>query len=261
MTGPNPDELAECIEKGFIPLLEYKQDTKEVKIVKHKPHMPYATISHVWSGGYGNVQENKMWSCQLDSFMNLITNITNKKSGPNRVRAPPREPFFWIDTLAIPVRKSSKTERRKAIQKIHEIYTNAKFTIVVDNDLNKTSAGSKYQDIAMKILASAWMRRLWTLQEAYLSKKLLFAFADNQLKNIDDIEEMYPEADNILSSNIPTAARIYFHNLLGSNRTARINKTTLPRGHGFLASVWRAAQWRVSCDALNDMWSVILMSL
>jgi hypothetical protein len=98
----------------------------------------------------------------------------------------------------------------------------------------------------MKILLSGWMRRLWTLQEAYLSKRLIFAFADKQVKNLDDLEEMYPEASDILTSNIPNAARTYFHNLLGNDRKARINELSSGDGFNVLASVWRAARWRVS---------------
>jgi hypothetical protein len=112
----------------------------------------------------------------------------------------------------------------------------------------------------MRILASGWMRRLWTLQEAYLSRRLYFAFANGKdlgedlseeglnrrLKNLEALEEMYPKASDILTSNIPSAARNYFHNLLGNDRRARINELPAGNGTDILASVWRAARWRVS---------------
>ncbi|KAL9621521.1 MAG: hypothetical protein Q9160_004051 [Pyrenula sp. 1 TL-2023] len=240
--GPDPQKLAECINDNVIPLLEYRNDLlghATVHVVRHEAFMPYATFSHVWSHGYGNPEANELWKCQLDFFKALMDKRELKGSEPNSLR-------FWIDTLAIPVHQAHKIERRKAIRKIHDIYTQAKLTVVLDNGLSQLSPGSQYEDTAMKILASAWMRRLWTLQEAYLSNRLLFAFADEEVKSIDDLEEMYPEANNILASNIPTAARRYFHHLLGLNRKARIHKTAPTEGYALLASVWRAAQWRTT---------------
>lgn len=244
--GPDLLLLKQEIRRGNIPLLEYKIDNmtgqKVVNVVEHTPYKSYATISHVWADGYGNPAANELWTCQLDFFKTLIEKGNLKD--PQQ-----QNPLFWIDTLAIPVHDDSKEERRMAIRKIHEIYTNAKFTIVIDNGLNQMSSGSTYQETAMRILASGWMRRLWTLQEAYLSRRLLFAFADEELRNLDDLEELYPQANNVLTSNIPTAARNYFHNLLGPDRRARINEVAPATGFGLLASVWRAAQWRVSRHA------------
>jgi len=237
------NRIIEEIRQGHIPLLEYTEVEGEgpakVEVVAYTPYQSYATISHVWADGYGNPQENKLWACQLNFFGSLFRKVDAR----SHLR---RNPLFWIDTLAIPVSQQYKDERVKAIQKIHEIYTRAKCTIVIDNGLSQTSSGITYEETAMKILASGWMRRLWTLQEAYLSRRLIFSFADDELRDLEDLEEMYPEANHVLTSNVPTAARNYFHNLLGPDRRARINDIPPATGFGLLASVWRAAQWRVS---------------
>jgi hypothetical protein len=68
------------------------------------------------------------------------------------------------------------------------------------------------------------------------------ADGEKRLKNLEDLEEMYPKASDILTSNIPSAARTYFHNLLGNDRRARINELPAGNGTDILASVWRAAQ-------------------
>jgi hypothetical protein len=250
--GPDADKLLQALEGPHYPLLEYDKQKSTMEVVSYKPHKQYATISHVWADGYGNPSGNWLRKCQLDFFHNLFENL------PDHYRGERDSKYlsFWIDTLAIPcaandaepkaVKKVAKARRKKAIGKIHEIYTKAKYTIVIDNGLAESRLGSEYHTAAMKILASGWMRRLWTLQEAYLSNRLFFAFKNHALANLDDLEEKYPQANDILTSNIPDAARNYFHNLLGPDRKARIHNLPPANGVGLLASVWRAAQWRVS---------------
>ncbi|KAF7507932.1 hypothetical protein GJ744_009966 [Endocarpon pusillum] len=237
--------LAE-IEKDNFPLLRYQDDTKQLQVVPYEPHEKYATISHVWADGYGNPYDNKLWRCQLDYFHTLFKELPARPPGQEYV-------LFWIDTLAIPVGKSQREKelRKRAIRRIHDIYTKARYTVVIDNGLIQMKP-STYEGTAMKILASGWMRRLWTLQEAYLSKRLLFAFKDQHLKNLDELEEMYPKANDSLTSNIPTAARNYFHNMLGPDRSARINELSSASGYGLLASVWRAAQWRTTSHSEHE---------
>lgn len=232
------------IQQGRIPLLEYRPVANEARweVVAHpyEPYQQYATISHVWADGYGNPTANELWKCQLDFFWSLLT-----KTIPARMPSL-RCSRFWIDTLVIPVDQKHVDRRKEAIAQINKVFTNAKYTIVVDNALTGMSSGESYEGTAMKILASGWMRRLWTLQEAYLSRRLLFAFKEHDVRNLDDLEEMYPQARHILTSNIPTTARNYFHNLLGDDRKSRINEVPTANNYALLASIWRAAQWRVS---------------
>jgi hypothetical protein len=239
------DKVREVLKGPYYPLMEYTKGSGghagSIKVISYTPHTKYATISHVWADGYGNPEENTLWECQLNYFADLFQKLPGK--------APEQRSFpFWIDTLAVPVDKYeiNKGARKDAITRIYDTYTNATYTIVLDNGLTRARYGTTYYGAAMRILASGWMRRLWTLQEAYLSKRLLFAFQGNLLKNLDDLEELYPEEDDMLTSNIPSAARNYFHNLLGQDRRARISGLPPAHGFGLLASVWRATQWRVS---------------
>jgi hypothetical protein len=254
MIGPEIEGMngvVQMIKDGHIPLLEYKKvtlDGKEewkVDPIRAQPFQDYATISHVWADGYGNPSANKLWKCQLDFFWSLLEKTIPAKMPSLKCR------LFWIDTLVIPVDKKYEAQRKKAIEQINDVFTNAKYTIVVDNALTEMSSGDNYESTAMKILASGWMRRLWTLQEAYLSKRLLFAFKGKDVRNLDDLEEMYPQASHILTSNIPTTARNYFHNLLGDDRKKRIHEVPTANSYALLASIWRAAQWRVSNTLAN----------
>jgi len=252
--GPKIEDVVAIIRKGRVPLLEYNRKKGEVDVVEYEPYTTYATLSHVWSDGYGNPKFNELWKCQLDFFDELFTEAHEES------RATVERKLFWIDTLAIPIHKDHKEERRVAVRQIHQVYTNARYTVVIDKGLGQMLPATTYEGTAMRILASGWMRRLWTLQEAYLSRRLYFAFANGKdlgedlseeglnrrLKNLEALEEMYPKASDILTSNIPSAARNYFHNLLGNDRRARINELPAGNGTDILASVWRAARWRVS---------------
>lgn len=238
--GPLIEDILTTIEGDNYPLLSYDGELGTVTVHSCEPHQHYATISHVWADGYGNPDKNELWQCQLNFFQNLFRELPG---GKHRGKL-----YFWIDTLAVPVGRSKRERelRDRAIKKIHDIYNKARYTIVVDDALTQMGQGTTYEGAAMRILASGWMRRLWTLQEAYVSRRLMFAFKYNQLKNLDDLEDTYNKASDVLTSSIATAARDYFHNMLGQHRNARMSELSSSSGSGLLASVWRASQWRVS---------------
>ena len=246
MIGPEMDKVIQAIEENKIPLLRFSnaQGDLQIDVEPADPHKihEYSTISHVWSDGYGNMKVNKLWKCQLMFFRSLF-----REAQPDPTDVD-EETDFWIDTLAIPVEPEYKNQRTKAIRQIYEIYTRAKYTIVIDNGLREMTPEHGYEKIAMKILASGWMRRLWTLQEAYLSEHVLFAFEDDKLIELDHLEKRFRQAHQNLASNIPEAARNYFHNLLGQERKERIHSLRPTSSVRLVASVWRAAHWRVSFD-------------
>lgn len=227
---------------GPFPSFEFDSESGAVKVTPCGKYDDYATISHVWADGYGNPKSNELNLCQLKFFAKIFNKIrTTYMPQLSTERLIP----FWIDSLAIPVGDSYKEQRKRAIGRIHEIFCNAKYTIVIDNGLIEMEEGTEYHEGAMKILASGWMRRLWTLQEAYLSKQLFFSFRHNVV-NLDGLEDMFPKANDTLASNIPATARSYFHGLLGTDRKARIHEIGPKHGFGLLASVWKATQWRTT---------------
>ena len=248
MVGPDIDEVVNAIDENKIPLLRFSgtQDRLNIDVVPADPHKfaEYATISHVWTDGYGNTEKNELRECQLRFFRDLFRKAQNDPIGGGG------NIDFWIDTLAIPVEERHKDRRKKAIGQIYEVYTRAKYTIVIDNGLREMAPEQAYEKTAMKILASGWMRRLWTLQEAYLSGHVFFAFEDS-LVNLDTLEKEFGHADQKLVSNVPQAARNYFHNLLGQERKERIHSLSPPQSLGLVASVWRAAHWRVGSKSPN----------
>jgi len=235
MKGPDINKLLEIIRNGQIPLLEYDKSSSKVNVRPYERPQTYATISHVWSDGYGNREAAELPECQLEFISSLVQKSKHRGQG---------DALFWMDTLANPPHIYFE-ERRLAVQRIKDVYHNAKLTIVLDLALEHVRTGQKYHEIGMRILASGWMRRLWTLQEAYLSKKIEFAFNDEKLMDLDDIEDMYSDAKNSLASNMATLARTYFHHMMGLERQARLFNFYPKNPYDIIASVWRSAQWRV----------------
>lgn len=250
--GPEPQELVEIISRGEIPLFLLKEpanggshSTIEVTVTSDRNHKAYATVSHVWSDGYGNPTRNKLRKCQL-RFLKEALDRAREQMGDES------ELPFWMDTLAIPVGPDYRNERTLSIGRIHDIFVRSRYTVVVDGKLSDTMAGRNYHRIAMSILASGWMRRLWTLQEAYLSRRIFFHFKERTVE-LDKLESMYPDEYEQLNSNIPTIARSYFHSLLGIQRKARIHDMTPREGLKLIASVWKATQWRTTAKKKHEV--------
>jgi len=280
MLGVPSDALLQIINRGDIPLVRFKKNAPneepvlELTDASHEPD--YATISHVWADGYGNSTSNALYRCQIVYFRRLLEEAQVHRARYRRGnhKNKPAPLAFWMDTLLIPVgsEEGQKAARKKAIHQIYTVFSGAKYTIVVDNGLSGMSWDNQdYTTTAMRILASGWMRRLWTLQAAYLSRKLLFAFKhldedDDESKcppliDLDEIEAWYHEGSPSLVSDLPALARSYYNNLLGPDRNARNNKDITTNGMSLIASVWRAAQWRVSGTHASSQFAFVLMAI
>ncbi|KAK1948875.1 hypothetical protein LY78DRAFT_742528 [Colletotrichum sublineola] len=127
----------------------------------------YVAISHVWSDGLGNNKENAIPLCQF----RRIRDLTASTGGP----VP-----FWLDTLTFPL--GPKDAYDLALQRMKQSYEEASLTLVLDNYLSthkvQYTAASDAQsllqsmaDVTGCILVAPWNRRLWTYQEAHLTKR------------------------------------------------------------------------------------------
>jgi hypothetical protein len=85
-----------------------------------------------------------------------------------------KEVLVWIDTLCCPI-----NAKDLALAKIRDVYEKATYTLVLDSSLRCVSARAMgLHEVIIRISTSSWMRRLWTLQEAALSKDLWFQFSN-----------------------------------------------------------------------------------
>ena len=271
MLGPNISEVLDILKKNpteggshklaDVPFLKFFGDEESpelrVKTLTDEDEN-FATISHVWSDGWGNETENKLLICQLK----FIRRQLRKASGDKDI-------LFWMDTLVIPV-GAQTTElqdlKKKAIGQIFKVFEKSTYTIILDNGLCGMSLGEngKPAQAAMKILASGWMRRLWTLQEAFLSRKLYIVFKEKgpryfNLKDLDVLDKTIRSkgAVDLLASPLLSMVRDQLlHNIMGHEREDRNfilshkkekGQTIPPKAASTLVvNAWRAARWRVS---------------
>ncbi|KAL8860867.1 MAG: hypothetical protein Q9178_002622 [Gyalolechia marmorata] len=253
--------LAAIINRGNIPLFKYHRGDRilEMKEMDQSFDKSYAIFTHVWTDGFGRLdRENRTNICVLDMFSRMLEKATVLRAG--RQSTVPE--LFWIDTLAIPVEPEYATQRRKAIKQMHDIYTNAKYTIVLDLSLMRTPAGPGYSSPAMKITMCRWMTRLWTLQEAVLSKNLYYCFND-RLYPMSQLEDMFLDEDSELQSCIPSLARTYYAGILGEIRPKIYEEFRKNQGwtaqSEFLALVWKATQWRSTAHPEHETLSLATM--
>lgn len=271
MKGPDMEEIRAILSprtarsESQIPLLQFHSklaSSVELKVTSFdfkesfEPIGNYTAISHVWADGWGNEDANKLPSCHLRFIRRQIKKVSH--NGDAR---------FWMDTLVIPVEEKTPTEREiktKAIGQIFHVFQNASKTIILDNGL-QMSAGriDKPAVTAMKVLASGWMRRLWTLQEAFLSRHIYFAFQDLGPRhfNIIDLNDLNTELNKqkraLASQLLLTMQDQLLQNIMGHeqrNRDYYLYRQDGTQGHRMppetaatlVANMWRAARWRVS---------------
>jgi len=267
LLGGNMERVVELIEKGRMPLLKFKHQSSQDDIVLNVTdtirNPKYAIVSHVWSDGYGNPKVNQMYRCQLEFIRRLLreAQADEERKFDGQKRALTETLPFWMDTLIVPVQSSLryKNARKTAINQMYDAYDNSRYTIVIDSNLTQFVWNQRdYTKLAMRILAGGWMRRIWTLQEAYLSRKLLFACrtsAEGQsdmkntklaLVNVDELESLYDDVEVGLVSNLPLVTRRYYDVLLGAKRRARHDERDVLENMGLLMDAWKAVEWRVS---------------
>jgi hypothetical protein len=165
--------ISEKIEKGQIPLLqcaefpnnhESKVQCYALKSFHLSAQIPrYVAISHVRSQALGNTQCNSLPRCQLLRLQALVNNLYNYCSEPIP---------FWIDTICVPLKRDT---RRVAIKQMCQVFKEADQVLALDLVLSKICPSS-IQECFIGIKGSAWCKRLWTVQEGTLARKLRFQF-------------------------------------------------------------------------------------
>ena len=69
----------------------------------------------------------------------------------------------------------------------------------------------------MRITLSDWMTRLWTLQEAFLSRNLYFEFSD-RVYSVNRLERLFRKEDEPLQSTLASLYRTYNHQIVEESR-------------------------------------------
>ncbi|KAL8840538.1 MAG: hypothetical protein Q9170_001291 [Blastenia crenularia] len=165
-------EVAGILTRESIPLIKITPITGPgaPKITVHELHdQDFVAISHVWAEGAGNLCDNALQTCLLENISDLAKKLPWDEGQSDFP--------FWIDTLCVPVRPPEL--QTLALNKMRAPYERAKHVLVLDPHLR--CLDSKIltpTEIFAQVSCSSWMRRLWTLQEGRLAKKVWFQFAD-----------------------------------------------------------------------------------
>ncbi|KAL4882677.1 hypothetical protein BJY04DRAFT_227015 [Aspergillus karnatakaensis] len=193
--GPAIEEITSIIDSGGVPLLSITPSKKEpslkISVEKYTEGKRYIAFSHVWSDGLGNPTHNTLPLCQLKRIQSLLDELVAGISSADLVnRLAFRELWskkfhgpsllFWMDTLCIPVAEEYKPLRSKAIKSMKAVYERAFRVLVLDADI-QSFPSTDYTQAFMRIRMSAWMRRLWTLNEGVLANTLCIRFSDGFL--------------------------------------------------------------------------------
>ena len=89
--------------------------------------------------------------------LSLLNDTQGRSSKQNLVR-------IWLDVLCCPVNPPKL--RSVGIQQLRKVYEQASEVLVLDTHLEALEGGAISDiDLAVQILSSRWVRRLWTLPE------------------------------------------------------------------------------------------------
>ena len=169
----NQDQLESIVQRGLIPLISPADDAVErnqnsyLNLIEPCPDTIYVAISHIWSEGLGNEAENSLPRCQLVRLSQYVKDLYRPEiSG---------QVFFWIDTICCP--RKPRDLRGLAISKMRDTYMEADKVIVLDSWLQTQEMEDDWHyELALKVFSSKWSKRLWTLQEGALARKVAFRF-------------------------------------------------------------------------------------
>jgi hypothetical protein len=276
----------------------YRQGTRPIRLEvsswrpatpETSEHYEFATISHVWSHGLGNRASYELRLCQLKFIGEAVDEVFRQPSSDFRKEGDINDDtfnysrYFWLDTIAMPPSQvvdkevgegengRNRQAKSNAVKMIHHIFNQATHGIIIDRHLLQDGANPSYgslprsRSLAMRLLSCGWMTRLWTLQEAFVTRQLWVAFVaseEGRLVRVKSYNEMWDndgeeeEEEGIyIQSMTNMVKKVLQDNLMEEEREARrkaeeekSSRADLvrSRGHMLLASTWRATRYRVS---------------
>ena len=176
--------LCTIIRSGKIPMvtLRFGQEQPEVEAydLERAGNLPtFGAISHTWSQGIvdcgrdsrgGN--DRRMLLCQVDFAQQTMNKLF---SAGHRARKHEGNIPFWIDVLCMP---RSPDVRGAAINQLKCIFSNAQGVVIWDSNLQKEKKIQNMIELNMRIRASEYSRRMWTMLEAILAKEIYVQLHD-----------------------------------------------------------------------------------
>lgn len=261
LTSQQASMVRDWISIGRIPLVSYNpsatSDPFNIHFWEPQKYPPpaFVAISHAWSEGFGNPTANALSRCVLKTINSIQQ--THKGMVATQTEALQKPLFFWIDTLLIPLGNDPRAElRQKAIKAIPTIYEGARATLVLAMDLFRESEPDHCKHTAMKITMCQWMRRLWPLQEAFLSRNLYFVFKERKLVSLEALERDFhvESRQQQLESCTVAVGRQFYSNMLGSFRLELrdASRRMFPATSAHISQIARAVRYRKTKYASHE---------
>ncbi|SJL00896.1 uncharacterized protein ARMOST_04210 [Armillaria ostoyae] len=174
---PPVDAVIQALTQNEIPVVIIEEpgslrDTLDITCTTSSQSR-YVAISHVWADGLGSTTEDGLPTCQLRRLSELTRRLLPQERGA-----------LWMDALCVPVVKEM---RKRAIKLMAKTYKDAAVVLVLDAGIRSCSLDAPVEEKLLRILTSAWMQRLWTLQEALLAQKMFFELADSRLVSLEEL--------------------------------------------------------------------------
>ncbi|THV07681.1 hypothetical protein K435DRAFT_265252 [Dendrothele bispora CBS 962.96] len=176
---PALEKIMDLLGTGDIPVIETCDS--DLLGTSNGMRTPYVAISHVWSDGLGSTSEVGLPTCQISHLARLARHLITNGS-------------FWIDALCVPKQSDM---RKKAIGLMAETYRRANVVLIIDAGIRSCALSASPEEKLLRIITSAWMQRLWTLQEGLFASKLVFEFSDG----LAPLEDLLPRTEEELTGS------------------------------------------------------------
>ena len=196
------------------------------------------TDPRVGADGLGNPDDNTLPICQLRRLQRLVNEVQDPHQAAGHC-------FWWCDTLCVPVHPQDLALRKKAIVDMRRIYQKASTVLALDNTLLKISRATTILEIYLRLKLSAWMRRLWTLQEAILPSEVHIQFSDGTrtIRNIASALQEQSQPHEHLYLRYTQLSDTFFAPLVGA--------LTGDASQSF-SYMWKQLQWRSTSHASDE---------
>ncbi|KAL8728479.1 MAG: hypothetical protein Q9166_005377 [cf. Caloplaca sp. 2 TL-2023] len=179
------EKLCSIIRAGGIPMVIHRYGEVQPEVqsydLQRDGHLTptFGAISHAWSQGIvdcgrdsrgGN--DRHMLLCQVESAQRTMNKLFQhlQAAGKREENIP-----FWIDVLCMP---RSPDVRGAAINQLKCIFSKAAGIVIWDANLLKEKKILNIIELNMRIRASEYSRRMWTMLEAILAKEIYVQLND-----------------------------------------------------------------------------------
>lgn len=226
------EQINEILKRRAFPLVNtIDQDNHQeiIDLTDSSREAGYVAISHVWSDGLGNPDDNAIPRCQLLKLSSMVRSLEGDSS--NR---------FWLDTICCPPDGKDREAQDLAIGMMRETYKRADKVLVLDSFLLKHSAKPLSDaEVLLRIVCCGWNGRLWTLQEGALSKQLYFQFADGPYALEEGLQRLHRQTNIVIRNTLQPSIDQHF------SQIQPFRKSSMSELEKFIA-VTRALRFRTT---------------